>query len=129
MITENIFEIATRNKFRFPFKGSVSVEDLWDLSPENLDTVFKTLNSQRKKANEESLLAVTSGEDAENDMMIDIVKHIVAVKLAERYEKDKAREKKEERQKIMSILDAKQNEALQNKSVEELQAMLASLDE
>ena len=32
----NMFEVATRNKFRFPFKGLISVEDLWELSVDNL---------------------------------------------------------------------------------------------
>ena len=44
-MSTNMFEIAARNKFRFPFKGMISTEDLWDLSVENLDNVFKTLNS------------------------------------------------------------------------------------
>ena len=48
-MSTNMFEIATRNKFRFPFKGVISTEDLWDLSVESLDNVFKTLNSEMKK--------------------------------------------------------------------------------
>ena len=47
-MSKNMFEVATREKMRFPFKGMISVEDLWDLSVQNLDKVFKTLNSQRK---------------------------------------------------------------------------------
>lgn len=129
MVTENIFEIATRNKYRFPFRGSVSVEDLWDLSPENLDTVFKTLNSQKKKVNEESLLSASVDEDVELNTMIAIVKHIVAVKLDEISARNKAKEKKEQKQKILSILNAKQDEALQGKSIDELQAMLDGLDD
>ena len=43
---EKIFEYATRNKIRFPFKGMISVEDLWELTPTNLDTIYKTLNKQ-----------------------------------------------------------------------------------
>ena len=31
----NVFEIATRKKYRFPFKGMITVEDLWDLSLQN----------------------------------------------------------------------------------------------
>ena len=43
-----LFEIATRNKYRFPFKGWISTEDLWDLSVQNLDGIFKTLNKEFK---------------------------------------------------------------------------------
>ena len=56
MTTENLIESATRSKMRFPFKGMISVEDLWDLSLTNLDSVFKTLNAEVKKFEEESLL-------------------------------------------------------------------------
>jgi hypothetical protein len=128
MANENIFEVATRRKFRFPFRGSVSVEDLWDLTPENLDTIFKTLNSQKKRVNEESLLSTSTNEDVELNMMIAIVKHIVNVKLDEINARNKAKAKREQQQKILSILNAKEDEALQNKSIDELQAMLADLD-
>lgn len=127
MTNEKMFEMATREKFRFPFRGSVSVEDLWDLTPENLDAVFKALNSQRKKANEESLLATPTSEDTVLDTMIAIVKYIVNVKLEERRAIIETKAKKEQKQKIMSILNAKQDEALQNKSIEELQAMLDNI--
>ena len=43
----NIFEAATRYKYRFPFKGMISVEDLWDLKLQDLDSVFKLLNKSR----------------------------------------------------------------------------------
>jgi hypothetical protein len=125
---EKMFEIATRKKFRFPFRGMVSVEDLWDCTPENLDTVFKALNAQKKVANEESLLSAATDADVELNIKIEIVKHIVAVKLAEIRARKEAKEKKEQKQKIMAILETKQNEALGNKSIEELQAMLKDLD-
>lgn len=126
--TDNIFEIATRNKFRFPFKGLVSVEDLWDLSPENLDIVFKALNAAKKRDEEESLLSVRAQGDSMLDIQIEIVKYIVRVKLAERDDAMKLREKSEKRQKLLAILNEKQDADLHNKSAEELQAMLDELD-
>lgn len=124
----NVFEIATREKLRFPYKGSISVEDLWDLSPANLDTVFKSLNAEKKQAETESLLSAKTDADTILDIKLSIVRHIVAVKLAEAEKRAKAKEIKEQKQKIMEIIANKQDAALQNKSVEELQAMLAGLE-
>lgn len=92
MSTENIFEYATRNKMRFPYRGSISIEDLWDLPLTGLDTVYKTLNKQVKQSQEESLLNVKTKEDETLDIQIAIVKYIVSVKLAE-----KAARKKQQR--------------------------------
>ena len=61
----NVFERAAMNKYRFPYKGQISVEDLWDLSLPGLDSVFKQLNKLKKANEEESLLEVKSAEDVE----------------------------------------------------------------
>ena len=124
---ENMFEVAVRNKYRFPFKGMISVEDLWDLAPRDLDTVFKTLNAQIKQAKEESLLATRSAEDTVLDAKFAIVKYIVGVKLEEADKVKQAKERKEQKQKIMAILADKQDEELHGKSVAELQTMLDQL--
>lgn len=124
---EKMFEYATRNKIRFPFKGLISVEDLWDLSLTNLDSIYKTLNKQVKQSEEESLLNTKTTVDKELDVQIAIVKHIVAVKLAEQEAREKASAKKAQKQKIMAIIASKQDEALQNSSVEDLQKMLDEL--
>ena len=124
---EKMFEYATRNKVRFPFKGLISVEDLWDLTLTNLDSIYKTLNKQVKQSEEESLLNTKTTVDKELDVQIAIVKHIVAVKLAEQEAREKASAKKAQKQKIMAIIASKQDEALQNSSVEDLQKILDEL--
>lgn len=124
---EKMFEYATRNKVRFPFKGLISVEDLWDLSLTNLDSIYKALNKQVKQSEEESLLNTKTTVDKELDVQIAIVKHIVAVKLTEQEAREKASAKKAQKQKIMAIIASKQDEALQNSSVEDLQKMLDEL--
>ena len=127
MTTEKIFEYATRNKVRFPFKGMISVEDLWDLSLTNLDSIYKTLNKQVKQSEEESLLSTKASVDTELEVQIAIVKHIVSVKLAEKEAAEKAFAKKAQKQKIMSIIATKENEALQNSSIDDLKKMLDEL--
>ena len=121
---EKLFETAIRNKLRFPFRGVISVEDLWDLSVNELDDIFKTLNMNIKKSQEESLLTVKSKEDELLRIRIEIVKYIVAVKLAEADTALLNKERNEKKQKIMELISAKQDEELYNKSIEELQTML-----
>lgn len=127
-MSKNMFEVATREKMRFPFKGMISVEDLWDLSVQNLDKVFKTLNSQRKEAQEESLLNTKSSEDERLETQIEIVKYIVNVKLEERAARVKDAENKEKKQKIMALMAKKDDEAMENMSKEELQKLLDELE-
>jgi hypothetical protein len=128
MNSDKMFEIAVRYKLRFPFKGLVSVEDLFDMSVTDLDKVFKTLNAQAKTANEESLLVTRTKEDETLNLMIEIVKYIVSVKLAEETARLQAKERREKKQKIMEIVASKQDADLQSKSIDELQAMLNELE-
>lgn len=125
--TANIFEVATRGKYRFPYKGQITVEDLWDLSVTQLDSIFKTLNAQYKQSKEESLLETKSKEDEVLDTQIAIVKHIVAVKQQEAANRLAEKERYEKKQRIMEIMADKQDEALKGKSLEDLQKMLDEL--
>ena len=122
-----MFETAVRQKYRYPFKGMISTEDLWDLSLANLDAVFKVLNAEKKQSEEESLLSVKSDKDTALDNKIAIVRYIVSVKLDEREKAAKAAEVKAQREKILSIMANKQEADLANKSIEELKAMLEEL--
>lgn len=124
----NIFEVATRKRFRFDFKGQQPVEELWSLSVKDLDTIFKGLNSQLKQVQEESLLDTKTQEDKELDTKIEIVKYIVKVKLAEAKAKDEEKAKKEQKQKLLEALDTKNNEDIKNMSKEEIIKKLEELD-
>lgn len=128
MNAEKMFETAVRNKMRFPYKGQISVEDMWDLDVNALDGVFKTLNSKVKVSQEESLLRTRSKESEELMVQIEIVKYIVSVKLAEAEARKNAEANRAKRQQILGILADKQESDLKNKSPEELQAMLAALE-
>ena len=124
---ENMFEYATRNKVRFPFKGQISVEDLWELRTDDLDTVFKTLNRQVKQSEEESLLVTKTAEDTALDVQIAIVKYIFDIKMQEASARLLDKERKAQKQKIMAILANLVVQELQNKSVDELQKMLEEI--
>mgnify|MGYP003493716625 FL=1 len=124
---EKLFENATRGKYRFSFKGSITVEDLWDLSPQNLDTIYKSLTKELKQSQEESLLVKKTEVDAVLDDKINLVKYIVLTKLKEEDQRNKEREFKEKKQKILGLIADKQDNELQSKSIDELKDMLESL--
>jgi hypothetical protein len=123
----NLFEVATRNNYQFPFRGLINVIDLWDLSLTNLDSVFKILNAEVKKSEEESLLNTKSKEDEELYNKIEIVKYIVGVKLAEKEAMEDEKKNREMKQRLLAIKAKRQNEALENLSDEDLDRAIAEL--
>lgn len=125
---KNLFEIATRNRYRFNYKGVMTVEDLWSLRVEDLDAIFKMLNRQKKTADEDSLLATKSAEDQDLANKIDIVRYIVSVKMAEAAERVSAAEKKAQRDKILEIVAKKKDKALEDMGIEDLMKKLEELN-
>lgn len=125
---KNLFEIATRNRYRFNYKGVMTVEDLWSLRVEDLDAIFKMLNRQKKTSDEDSLLATKSAEDQDLANKIDIVRYIVSVKLAEAAERVSAAEKKAQRDKIMEIVAKKKDKALEDMGIDDLMKKLEELN-
>lgn len=124
----NLFEVATRENYLFPFKGMINVINLWNLSLTNLDSVFKTLNAEVKKSEEESLLNAKTKEDEELTNKIEIIKYIVNKKLAEKEARENEKKNKEKRQRILEIKAKRQDEALENMSDEDLDKLLADLN-
>lgn len=129
MTNNELFINATRNNYQFPFRGMINVIDLWDLSLTNLDSVFKTLNAEVKKSEEESLLNTKSKEDEEIYNKIEIVKYIVGVKLDEKKKREDAKKNAEMRQRLLEIKAKRQDAALENMSDEDLDKALAELSE
>ena len=129
MTNNELFINATRNNYQFPFRGMINVIDLWDLSLTNLDSVFKTLNAEVKKSEEESLLNTKSKEDEEISNKIEIVKYIVSVKQDEKKKREDAKKNAEMRQRLLEIKAKRQDAALENMSDEDLDKALAELGE
>ena len=127
MENQNIFELASRMKIRFAYRGMITVEDLWDLSVQELDRIFQKLNKALKESKEESLLSPQAKEDSELNVQVAIVRHIVEVKLAEAAIALAAVERKAKKEKILSILADKQDDSLRNMSSEDLTKMLEDL--
>lgn len=121
------FEKAIRMKLRFPYKGWCSTEDLWDLNVRELDSIFKTLNRQRKAVGEDSLLDTKSPEDAVLALQLEIVRHVVKVKQAEALALLDAANRKMQKEKLTALLQEKQEEGLRQLPAEDLQKMIDEL--
>lgn len=129
IIMSDLFKIAVKNKYRFTYKGVQTIEDLWDLSVEELDKIYKTLKTKQKSEAEESLLTTTSKEDKELNNKIEIIKTIVADKLSDKEKSVKAAERRAKNRRILEIMADKQEDELKSKSLDELKAMLESDDD
>ena len=121
-----LFEIAIREKYRFPYKGMISTEDLWDLNAVQLDGVYKALIKEGKAQGEDSLMAeVATDKSLANK--IEIVKHIFAVKQSEANARIVAAENKKKREHIAEVLAQREDEVLRSMSTDELKKLMADM--
>ena len=131
----NMFEIATRNKLRFSStRGELSVEMLWDVSLRsrddfNLDSIAKSANKALKALTEESFVSTErTPAHAKAELTLELVKYVIAVKLAEEETAKKRAENKVEREKLLAILAEKQAGKLSELSEKEIQRRINALD-
>lgn len=130
----NIFEQAVRQKLRIPSaKGELTVEQLWDLPLQSktqfdLDTLAKAANRELKGMDEESFVSTTDNPaKAKLELTLDILKHVIAAKMSDAEAAKNRAARAEEREKLLKILADKQNAALGELSVEQIQERLKAL--
>lgn len=126
----SIYKEAAKQKLRINTnRGPLSVEQLYDLSQTDLATLSRGLKKSLKKNDDDELsfLDDVSTVDKTEELRFNIVKDIYLTKKAENEEARLAKEKKESRQKLVQLIAEKKEGALQSKSLEELEAMLASI--
>lgn len=131
----NIFEQATRSKLRFSSQlGELSVEHVWDLplSARNgidLDNVAKAINRELKTTEEESFVSPTpTSAQTVLSLKLDIVKHIIAIKLKEADDKKQAASRAAERARLLSALDEKNQQELLGMTKADIEKRLAELN-
>lgn len=131
----NIFEQASRKKLRFASnKGDLTTEQLWDLpltsrTGFDLDTVARTVNTDLKATAEESFVATTSNTARQlNELKLEVVKFVIADKIAAQEAAKSAANRRAERDRLLEILNQKQDQELLNMSADEIKRRLAELD-
>ena len=131
----DLFERAARVKFRFPsIRGDLNTEQLYELpltakNEFSLDMVARRINADLKAATEESFVEVASNPArSELTAKLDIVKAVIAYKIAENERRRTAANKAAEKQFLLDLLDKKRGDALSELSLEEIQARLNALE-
>jgi hypothetical protein len=131
----NIFEQASIQKLRFASeRGELTTEQLWDLpltakSNFDLNNVAKAVSRDLKNASEEDFVSAKTDAGAKDSLKLDIVKHIIAAKLAAQEALRNRAAKAVIRQKVLDALAHKQDAELAGLSQEELMKKLAELDD
>lgn len=131
----DIFAQATAAKLRFTSaKGQLSVEQLWDLplttkaaGSVDLDTLAKAVNREIKAAEEESFVVSSRRPKSLDVLRLDILKYIIAEKLAAQRELRDSVEKAEKKKKLLEALAKKGEDKLNSMSEKELLAELSML--
>ncbi len=132
-IITNLFEFATRQKLRFDTtKGSLTTEDLWDLPltstrGDSLDAIARNLSLLIREQVTESFVVKATKADEILELKFALVKYVIDVRLAEDELAKAARETKKKKERLLEIIARKQDQALEQASLEELQGMVAAL--
>lgn len=125
----NIFEQASRLKLTFNTnKGQLSVEHLWDLSLDSLDTLAKAVNRELKASEEESFVKTRTKANTELVLRLEILKRIIEVKLQEQEDKKNRAAKRAQLDTLEQLRDNKALQELQSLSLEEINARIAALE-
>lgn len=126
-----LFEVATRQKFRFESpRGLLTVEDLWDLSltgAVSLDTVSKLANRDVKSSQEESFVTEGTAQNAKATLKLEVLKYIIAIRKAEIAARLAASEKQERKRKLLDLLAQKDDEKDSSMSREDILKELEAL--
>lgn len=131
----SIFEQATRQKFRFASaKGDLSVEQLWELpliskGGFDLDSVAREIATNLEAISTKSFVQTKPDpRKAELTAKLEVVKHVIAVKLKEQDEAAGRAERAEKRRKLVEALAAQEDKALASMSREDILKELAAID-
>lgn len=128
-----MFEKASKLKLRFASKrGYLSTEDLWDIPLTNgvdlsLDNLAKTLSREIKLSEEESFVIQKSSAGSIMELKLDIVKHIIQVKLKSMKDAEDKVINTTKIQKLQSAIMRKEDASLEDQSLGELMKKLKKL--
>lgn len=120
-----MYKEASKQKLRFQTnKGTLSTEQLWDLSLTELDDLAVNLEKDYKESGKKSFLIKKSSKDKTSKLRFDVVMDILTEKVEESELQKTAKSVKEHNEKILSLIADKQDENLKSLSLDELKKQL-----
>lgn len=131
-----MFEIASRKKLRFDtIRGSLSVEDLWDLpliaqeGRLSLDALAVNLFNQlqTQPTSMSFVNQVTSDVKDALQLKFDIVRHILDIKKKELEDRLAAKANSERKQRLLALIAQKEDQQLAETSLEDLRKLVEEL--
>ena len=124
----NIWIESLQNKYLFEFKGLIDTQDLFDLKLEDLDAIYRSLTNEKSQLQSDSLLDKKDNPQIkELETKIEVVKSVFEIKDAEIKRREEQIIKNARKQKILSIIEDKQDQELSEKSIEELRKLYDEL--
>ncbi len=123
---EKMFEKLTRKKVRFVTKkGTLSIEDVWDLPLTHLNELAKELF---KKVTEDSMSFIdTVKKDELTELKFEAIKHVINVRLDDVKEAEKKAEKADKKTKLIDALASKEEDDLKGMSKKAIKKAISEL--
>lgn len=120
-----MYKEALQKKLRFKTnKGMITTEDLFDLSLQNLNTLAIMLDKKISEAPKKSFIEELPAGENDDELRFSIVKDVINIKLKARKDNINRAQIDARNKRIAKLIAKKEDEALENKSIEELRAMI-----
>ena len=131
----DIFERASRGRIRFDSsRGELTTEQLWELpltdraDRPDLDKIARAVNGELKSLDEGSFVKMKPDpRKADLELKLEILKHIIASRIAAAEAGVLAVANAEKRRKLLAALATKEDAALAGMSREEIEAEIAKI--
>ena len=120
-----MYKEASKQKLRISTsRGPLTVEQLWDLSISNLDTLAVSLEEEYKNSKGKSFVVKKTVKNKTVKLKFDVVLDILTTKVEESEVLRNAADVKVYNQKIMGIIAKKKDESLESMSLNDLEKLL-----
>jgi hypothetical protein len=127
----NQYKTAIRKKLRFQTKnGPRNTEELWSLKLPDLNELYKALRAEQKSHAQDDLLVAlldTPEGDSDLDLSVAVVRDVIETMIAEQKSRTAENERRAYKAKLLDALEAKEQDELGSKTVDELRALINAM--